>query len=363
MNKNAINIPQSFLSSRNYKKYRILWHLFFWFFYLFILSVSYTTQNHINDLTVWEVMIRYSISLPIDIFAAYFTAYFLLPAFLLRGKYVAFIIYFILSAIAFIFLQRVFIFYINLPIFHPKYWESAQFFDFDTIFTFFNIYAVVGIVTSIRLFKFWLKNHNTTQNLKEEKLEAELKFLKSQIHPHFLFNTLNNLYALTLDKSDQAPEVVMKLSSLLDYMLYEANDPKVSLEKEIELIRNFLDLEKIRYGDRVKIDFELNGNSSGYYIAPMLLLPFVENSFKHGLSKQTTNPWININVNLERGLLHFNVSNSQGKLKDDKKESYTEGIGLSNVKRRLDLLYQKNYSLTIKDEETLFEIDLYINLT
>jgi sensor histidine kinase YesM len=333
----------------------------FWVLYLLLFSVSYTI--HYDKLSVLDVMLRFSITLPVDIFASYFTAYYLLPVFLLKGRYVRFFISFSISAFLFILLQRVCIYYINLPIFYPELLERVSFFNFDYIYSFFNIYAVVGIVTSIRLFKFWFRNQRATQNLREEKLEAELKFLKSQIHPHFLFNTLNNLYALTLDKSDLAPEVVIKLSNLLDYMLYEANDPKVSLEKEITLIQNFLDLERIRYGEELQVDFRLTGNPSGYYIAPMLLLPFVENSFKHGLSKQTKKPWIQIHLNLERGLLHFTVKNSQGNHPQRKKESYTEGIGLANVKRRLDLIYQKNYSLTIKNETEQFEIDLFINLT
>lgn len=361
MSNNSLIIPDTFLSSTNYKKHRIFWHLLFWLLYLLLFSVSYTI--HIDKLSVLDVMVRFSITLPVDIFASYFTAYYLLPAFLLKGKYIKFILFFLLSAFVFILLQRICIYYINLPIFYPEIQEKISFFDIDYIYSFFNIYAVVGIVTSIRLFKFWFKNQRATQNLREEKLEAELKFLKSQIHPHFLFNTLNNLYALTLDKSDQAPEVVIKLSNLLDYMLYEANDPKVSLEKEINLIQNFLDLEKIRYGQSLEIDFELSGDPTGYSIAPMLMLPFVENSFKHGLSKQSKAPWIKISLNLERGLLHFTVKNSQAKLDKDKKESYTEGIGLKNVTRRLDLIYQKNYSLNIKDEADHFEIDLYINLT
>lgn len=361
MTSTSLLIPDTFLSSANYKRYRILWHLLFWVLYLLLFSVSYTI--HYDKLSVLDVMIRFSITLPVDIFASYFTAYYLLPVFLLKGKYIRFIVFFLISAFLFILLQRVCIYYINLPIFYPEILERVSFFDFDYIYSFFNIYAVVGIVTSIRLFKFWFKNQRATQNLREEKLEAELKFLKSQIHPHFLFNTLNNLYALTLDKSDQAPEVVIKLSNLLDYMLYEANDPKVSLEKEISLIQNFLDLETIRYGDSLKVSFDLSGDPTGYYIAPMLLLPFVENSFKHGLSKQTSKPWIHIRMDLERGLLHFNVKNSQARQNGDRKESYTEGIGLSNVHRRLDLIYLKNYSLTIKNEADYFAIDLYINLT
>jgi sensor histidine kinase YesM len=361
MKNNSMIIPDTFLSSASYKKYRVLYHFLFWVLYLLLFSVSYTI--HYDKLSVLDVMIRFSITLPVDIFASYFTAYYLLPAFLLKGRYVKFVAFFLISAFLFIMLQRVCIYYINLPIFYPEIAERISFFDFDYIYSFFNIYAVVGIVTSIRLFKFWFRNQRATQNLREEKLEAELKFLKSQIHPHFLFNTLNNLYALTLDKSDQAPEVVIKLSNLLDYMLYEANDPKVSLEKEIDLIRNFLDLERIRYGHSLEIDFEVSGDPTGYYIAPMLLLPFVENSFKHGLSKQSRAPWIHLKLTLERGLFRFTVKNSQGNNNKEKKESYTEGIGLNNVKRRLELIYKKNYSLHIRDEVDFFEIDLYINLT
>ncbi|MCD4772324.1 MAG: histidine kinase [Bacteroidales bacterium] len=344
----------------DFNKYRIIWHILFWLLYLILHAFS--SNIYYEDSNIYKILAKYSISIPIDILAAYFTAYYLLPKFLLKGKYIHFMVIFFLSAIFFIFFQRALMFYISYPIFYSESYQNIKFFKINYIFSFFNIYAIVGIFASIKLLKYWFKNQQTTRLLEKEKLEAELKFLKSQIHPHFLFNTLNNLYALTLDKSDLAPEVVIKLSDLLDYMLYECNTPKVSLDKEIKLINDYLSLEKIRYRKELIINFDISGKTSGKQIAPMLLLPFIENSFKHGLSKKKNNPWINITLVTKNEALHFNVKNNKAISKIMKKEEYTEGIGLKNVRRRLDLLYEGAYKLELMDNDDSFEINLEINL-
>jgi len=196
----------------------------------------------------------------------------------------------------------------------------------------------------------------------QEKLESELKFLKSQIHPHFLFNTLNNLYALTLDKSDKAPEVVVKLSDLLSYMLYECNVAFVPLEKEMQLLNDYLELEKIRYRNELKTDFDVNGRVAGKQVAPLLLLPFVENAFKHGLSKNIKNPWLNITLDIEDYSLIFKVENNKPVVDQTDETGYTEGIGLKNVRRRLDLIYPNGYQLNVENGKDLFSIKLSINL-
>ncbi len=215
---------------------------------------------------------------------------------------------------------------------------------------------------SVKLFEYWLADQKQNQELLQQKLESELKFLKSQIHPHFLFNTLNNLYALTLDKSDKAPEVVVKLSDLLSYMLYECNVPRVPLEKEINLLRDYLELEKMRYQSELKVDFDVQGRVNGKMIAPLLLIPFIENGFKHGLSKQIENPWINIHLEVEDYKLTFLVENNKP-LVDKKDESgYSEGIGLKNVKRRLNLIYGDDYNLEVKDEHGVFNVLLELRL-
>jgi LytS/YehU family sensor histidine kinase len=198
-------------------------------------------------------------------------------------------------------------------------------------------------------------------NLEKEKLEAELKFLKSQIHPHFLFNTLNNLYALTLKKSDKAPEMVIQLSNLLEYTLYSGKETEVGLNEELKQIRGYIDLEKLRFGDRLKITTDIEGNVDRLMIAPLLLLPFVENSFKHGASTDLKTPFIDINVIVKDNLLRFSIRNSKGN-ESEKSEGYKEGIGLKNVKRRLELLYPRKHSLEIVEEHDTFSVGLTVEL-
>ncbi len=194
---------------------------------------------------------------------------------------------------------------------YPDHEGPDSFFRFNFVYIFFNIYVMPAMFASVKLFEYWYVNQINNQELQKQKLESELKFLKSQIHPHFLFNTLNNLYALTLDKSEEAPEVVVKLSGLLSYMLYECNAPRVPLEKEINLLQDYLAMEKIRYRNELKVDFDVQGKVNGKLIAPLLLIPFVENGFKHGLSKQINNPWIYIALRINNDSLHFNVKNNK----------------------------------------------------
>lgn len=184
-------------------------------------------------------------------------------------------------------------------------------------------------------------------------IEAELKFLKSQIHPHFLFNTLNNLYALTLKKSDLAPDMVLKLSEMLDYMLYHSNEKEVLLKEEIELIRAYLELEKIRYGTRLHLTTTIQGDSNGRYIAPLLLLPFVENSFKHGASSKT-DPQIDLFIGINDSFLELNIANTY---QEQSVESYTEGIGLKNIQRRLEIQYKDRYELDMSTNDGLFKVE------
>jgi LytS/YehU family sensor histidine kinase len=197
------------------------------------------------------------------------------------------------------------------------------------------------------------------KKLTEEKLAAELGFLKSQVHPHFLFNTLNNLYALTLIKSDKTPDIVLKLSGLLDYMIYKSNDDFVPLKKEMEILESYIELEKMRYNERLELKYEIEGEVDSHQIAPLILLPFIENSFKHGASNDRTRPNIKIHFKIEPEYLQLNVLNSvPGEIKKD--ESVSEGIGLKNVSRRLELIYPNQHKLLIKRGENQFEVDLKI---
>ncbi len=194
-------------------------------------------------------------------------------------------------------------------------------------------------------------------NLEKEKLEAELNFLKSQIHPHFLFNTLNNLYALTLKKSDKAPDMVIQLSHLLEYTLYSGKETEVELAEEIKQLEGYIDLEKLRFGKRLNISSDIPEDTGGLMIAPLILLPFVENSFKHGASNDLESPFISLKIKTDNQELDFAVTNSY-RSESGKFEPYGERIGLNNVRRRLELLYPKRHVLQINQKEDIFEVNL-----
>ena len=208
------------------------------------------------------------------------------------------------------------------------------------------------------VFKLYVEKQRLLR-LNEQKKTAELVALKNQLNPHFLFNTLNNLYALALKKSDDTPKVIQKLSEILDYILYRCNDEFVLLKKEIELIENYLSLEKIRYADRVKISFskKVTGEEK---VAPLLLLTFVENAFKHGVANEINQAHIDINISKRGGELFFKVANSKPQVIENKEQK--ESIGLSNIKKQLELLYPKAYDLIIENTTNSFSANLKLHL-
>ena len=203
----------------------------------------------------------------------------------------------------------------------------------------------------------WFKNQQLEAERKNQNLETELKFLKNQLNPHFLFNTLNNIYSFTYIKDERAAPMLMKLSEMLRYMLYDSNEATVSLEKEIQFLRNFIDLQKMKTNKLQNIDFQIEGNIHAVYIAPLLLLSFFENSFKHSDLDINPNGFIKINLQVtERQQLIFEMSNTKRKNKSNQKEN--SGIGLENVKKRLELLYPQKHEFMISDGEDVFRIKL-----
>lgn len=208
----------------------------------------------------------------------------------------------------------------------------------------------------------WLQHQREKKELQTQTMRSELRFLKSQINPHFLFNTLNNLYALTLKKSDLAPEIVLKLSEIMRYMLYECNEKRVPLQKEINYIRNYLALEELRQGKNVKINFTLEGDPDDKKIAPLMFTPFLENSFKHGLNLAITEGYVDIHLHIFDDRIHFYVENSKPETMPQPDTRPRGGIGLANVKRRLNLIYPDQYKLKIKDMPNAYRIELDINL-
>lgn len=339
---------------------RVMWHLLFWVAYIFF-NVTIPSALGEEDAIVRSLFSE-SVQLPLKLVATYSLIYFLIPGFLLKRRYYSFFL--IIIPLAFIIgtLQRYILGVTIYPIYWPDslakhgliYWPKVFYSAVST-------YTVAFVAAIIKLLKQWFNTQQQNNSLKQEKLAAELKFLKAQIHPHFLFNTLNNLYALTLKKSSKAPEVVLKLSDLLDYMLYECNVSKVTLEKEINMLENYIALEKIRYGDDLKININIDDSVKGFLVSPMLLLPLVENSFKHGVSGEIHAKWIEIKLNVKNEILEFSVENNRDSKAANSKKSYTEGIGLKNVIRRLELIYKNKHQLKIEDKENRFKVILTID--
>ena len=223
-----------------------------------------------------------------------------------------------------------------------------------------NYPTVVGLALSIKLLKNWYLKQKETVQLTREKINAELQLLKAQIHPHFLFNTLNNIYSFILNGSPRAPEIVKKLSSLLNYILNECNRPLVPLSKELALIQDYMTLEKIRYGDKLSMTLHIQGKAEGKMISPLLLIPFVENSFKHGTSRMLSHPWVRLEINIEDHFLEFKISNNKPEQTTD--TGTKKGIGLYNVKKRLQLIYPGTHFLSIQENEMSFDVTMKIAL-
>lgn len=212
--------------------------------------------------------------------------------------------------------------------------------------------------TGIKVINQWLQSEQRTKEIANEKLQAELSFLKAQINPHFLFNTLNNIYALASTQSEHTAAAVMKLSSIMRYVLTEARNDLVPLEKEILFTSHYIELQKMRLTDKTNIDFTINGDPAGRQIAPLLLLPFVENAFKYGISTREWSP-IRILLDINKDSLYFSISNHKH-LNTSLRMADNTGIGISNTKRRLDLLYEGRYELIIDDKNNEFSVHLNI---
>jgi hypothetical protein len=220
--------------------------------------------------------------------------------------------------------------------------------------------TVAGIACCIKFCKEWYLKGLRNSQLQKENTEAQLQLLTAQVHPHFLFNTLNNIYSQTQTESPKGSAMIMGLSDLLRYILYEGNKPLVPLKQELLMIHEYINLEKIRYGNKLDVHVLIPDKTDQIYIAPLLLLPFIENCFKHGTSKILINPWINLTVEMKNNLLIMKLMN--GKAHTPVSATTKSGIGIANVRQRLELLYKDKYDLQIREEEEVYVVDLRVEL-
>ncbi|OSY88231.1 hypothetical protein WH52_05475 [Tenacibaculum holothuriorum] len=346
---------------KNYLEKPFAKHILFWIVVFSSFVFSRTMSYYKGYFHVFEV---YFIIVSIQIITAYTSIYILIPKFLNKKKIFLFAFYLIALLIAMFLLYNFFrVYYIDLKYFevyaiHMKeyakipYWE--RFSDFPLFLSKSILFITPG---GLLLMLEFYRNQQAFLKLSEQKKVAELTALKNQLNPHFLFNTLNNIYTLSLEKSDKTPEVIERLADILDYMLYRCDDTFVSLNKEITLIENYLALEKIRYGKRVNISFTKDVEKD-VNIAPLILLTFIENAFKHGVSQELKTAEINISITLQGDSILFSIYNTKPNNSLKTTDQKSKMLGLKNVIKQLDLLYLNNYDLEIKDEQKSYTTTL-----
>lgn len=281
----------------------------------------------------------------------YANAYLFIPKLVYRNRFPRYLMVLLLCFGVMLVWDRVF-FQVFL---HPMEHRVWNFFVFNFPFFVFLIIAS----TAFRMIRDRIVEEKQAKEKETENLKTELSFLRSQVSPHFMFNVLNNMVALARKKSDLLEPSLIKLSSLLRYMLYETDEDKVALEKEIEYLQSYIDLQQQRFGKNISIESNIQ-KAAGYHIEPMLLIPFVENAFKHGTGF-IENARIEIDLSVQKGVLHFSVKNRYSDTMSEVKDK-TSGIGLNNVKRRLNLLYHQNHTLAISRNDGWYLVQLQLNL-
>jgi LytS/YehU family sensor histidine kinase len=256
---------------------------------------------------------------------------------------------------------HVFTFDILSDLVFPGYYLIA-FYDHVELFKYFVVY--IGITTLFILSKSWFDLIESRQELAEkekEMIQNELKALRAQINPHFLFNSLNSIYSLALNKKENAPQVILKLSDVLRYMIYESNEAEVDLKKELLFIENYIDLQKLRTKDAKEVCLKVEGTIDDQKVIPLIFIVFIENAFKHGMKGDTKNQYVHIKFTIENNKLEFTAENNVGCI-DEVEDGSFKGLGLENVKRRLELLYKGGYHLDISQSKKSFVVKLNLTL-
>jgi two-component system, LytTR family, sensor kinase len=337
---------------------KILMHAIFWFYTFawreLIGAIFYSKQSVSLSYFLDPLALSHYILYPLTF---YFNYFFILPRYYKKGKVALSWIGWIsllFSFIALRYLIQEVLFWHWLGIKNYSDGTSISYYIFDNLY-----YGGILIIMSTL---FWILDDNIKSQkenliLLEEKKSAQLAFLKNQVNPHFIFNTLNNIYSLVSSKSDKALPSIEKLSQLMRYMYKDSDAPQVSLENEIDYITSFIDLQSIRLSNKESIQYSFSGNMGQYKIAPLLLIPFIENMFKHGILNQVEKP-LQINIIIENGTLYLTTSNFINTLHKDE----ASGIGLDNVKKRLVLLYPDKHTLAIKTNENIYTTHLQIKL-
>jgi two-component system, LytTR family, sensor histidine kinase AlgZ len=342
-----------FIFSPRYRVWRhiIYWsfHITIWATYLVVIGAPGSFGRQLFNMSLW---------VPVFILFSYPLVYGAIPHLLLKGKISLFILLVLTWGVAGLYIDSEYRSYVFIPI------QEAMGLDFilsrgPLPFCYLCMTTSAASPMIIKFYKLCTIKQRDWMLAQKEKITAELQLLKAQVHPHFLFNTLNNIYSFSVEKSPKTPVLILKLSSLLSYMLYDCKAEEVRLEKEIENMKNYIDLEKERYGNKFEISWSVDGNSKDKFISPLMMLPFLENAFKHGLSEQIEKPWLSVDISLKADILRCKIVNSKNEFL-----TYREnGIGINNVKKRLEFIYCDRHELKLNDEGNFFVVSLMVRLT
>ncbi len=336
---------------------RVLQHALFWSFSFFVLLRMFAYEEEFEKVNlIYTVLFHISL-----VTVVYINLYILIPRFLKSGRYLTYGLMAILLILLGALLNR-FTFNTLADRIFPGYY-FISYYRFGEILQF--VLAFFAITTLLKLSKGWfLVNAQARQisRLEQEKLNTELQMLKSQLNPHFLFNSLNNLYSLTLEDDPRISEAILQLSGSLRYVLYEAETGKVALEKELEFVRNYVALQTLRSREDAEIELSLPAHAEDEQIAPLLFLPFIENAFKHGLKGDVKGPYVHLSFELEKNRLTFKIENNFNQNSTDDRNEEKGGLGIANARRRLELLYPGRHQLHIMQKAATFIVTLSITL-
>jgi hypothetical protein len=358
----------------NARKYRLQRHLFFWLFWTLFQGFLYAfipvsdVSGYLHRLP--QTMLDAFLFLPNHMFLSYALMYFVIPVYVVQSKYGRAGLWTGVFILATASLSSLIAIHVVGPareaILPQRFLAGAKKTSEENSLFFLGLMAglrggitVGGVAAAIKLMKHWYVEGQRNLQLQKEAVESQLQVLKAQVHPHFLFNTLNNIYSLTQNTSPAAATLLAGLSDILRYMLYECNQPLVPLAKELKMIGDYIGLEKVRYGNRLDLHLDFPPGAKDFCIAPLLLLPFVENCFKHGISNMLDQPWLNLYVSLQGNTMTVQLVNSKPAAGQP---AHRPGIGIENVRRRLALLYPDKHELTITSEEEVFVVNLKLEL-
>ena len=352
---NSMEIPKWLHDGLFNNRYRVVKHILFWaFIYAEELLGFLGIIETIGDVSPWQDIL----TITADVVMVYINIYILLPRFFLKGKVLLYCLYTAISIIIVVLIGYL-IWYDPFFLFIDSTLYEDDPLSMDDFYSFFvgNLWPNAGIVGMAVAFKLFQESYRTSrkmQDLREDQLNTELAYLKTQVNPHFLFNTLNNMYVMAKKKHDNLPDTIMQLSDLLRYQLYETDEDTVLLDKEIIYLKNYLELELLRR-QHLKLDFDITGTTSNKKIRPLILLPYIENAFKYSNSG-TGSDYIHIILKATESEIHFSIENNKGSLH----RRDVGGIGLANAQRRLELAYPQKHTLAIEETDSSYVVKITI---